>query len=44
MMTGEHEVYLSRLLLNHRSRDVRRDLGNCHELGSSAGNRGEVHL
>jgi CRISPR system Cascade subunit CasE len=32
MMTGEHELYLSRLLLNPRSRDVRRDLGNCHEL------------
>jgi len=32
MMTGEHEVYLSRLTLNPRSRDVRRDLGNCHEL------------
>jgi CRISPR system Cascade subunit CasE len=32
MMTGEHELYLSRLLLNPRSREVRRDLGNCHEL------------
>jgi CRISPR system Cascade subunit CasE len=32
MMTEEHELYLSRLLLNPRSRDVRRDLGNCHEL------------
>lgn len=31
-MTGEHELYLSRLLLNPRSREVRRDLGNCHEL------------
>jgi len=28
----EHEAYLSRLILNPRSRDVRRDLGNCHEL------------
>ena len=32
MITGEHELYLSRLILNPRSRDVRRDLGNCHEL------------
>src|SRR4029453_12803151 len=32
MMTGEHELYLSRLILNPRSRDVRRDLGNCQEL------------
>jgi CRISPR system Cascade subunit CasE len=32
MMTEEHELYLSRLLLNPRSREVRRDLGNCHEL------------
>lgn len=32
MITGEHELYLSRLLLNPRSRDLRRDLGNCHEL------------
>ena len=31
-MTGEHELYLSRLILNPRSRDVRRDLGNCYEL------------
>lgn len=28
----EHELYLSRLLLNPRSRDVRRDVGNCYEL------------
>lgn len=26
------EVYLSRLLLNPRNRDVRRDLGDCHNL------------
>ena len=32
MMTEEHKLYLSRLILNPRSREVRRDLGNCHEL------------
>jgi CRISPR system Cascade subunit CasE len=31
-MMMEYEAYLSRLILNPRSRDVRRDLGNCHEL------------
>jgi CRISPR system Cascade subunit CasE len=32
MMAEEHELYLSRLILNPRSRAVRWDIGNCHEL------------
>jgi CRISPR system Cascade subunit CasE len=31
-MQETQSLFLSQLILNHRSRDVRRDLGNCHEL------------
>ncbi|MGA9994149.1 MAG: type I-E CRISPR-associated protein Cas6/Cse3/CasE [Pyrinomonadaceae bacterium] len=32
MAHDSNEIYLSRLILNPRSREVRRDLGNCHAL------------
>src|SRR5256885_8575788 len=32
MPHDSHEIYLSRLILNPRSREVRRDLGDCHAL------------
>ena len=32
MQNKDHEVYLSRLILNPRNRQARRDLGDCHAL------------